>query len=59
MSYVDAGYAIALGVLAFYALALVVRRRRVERAARAWAGPDPEAGGVGTDDAGAEPPEGP
>jgi CcmD family protein len=31
VSYVDAGYAIALSVLFLYALALVVRRRRLER----------------------------
>ena len=33
MSYVDAGYAIALAVLALYALSLLARRRRLERAA--------------------------
>lgn len=33
MSYVDAGYAIGLGTLALYALTLVVRRRRLVRAA--------------------------
>ncbi|MDA8076600.1 MAG: hypothetical protein M0Z40_15485 [Actinomycetota bacterium] len=33
MSYVDAGYAIALGVLALYSLSLLLRRRRLERAA--------------------------
>ena len=32
MSYVDAGYAIALGSLFVYAVALVLRRRRLERA---------------------------
>jgi uncharacterized protein (TIGR03382 family) len=31
--YVDAGYAIALAVLALYALSLLARRRRLERAA--------------------------
>jgi hypothetical protein len=31
--YVDAGYVIALVVLALYALSLIARRRRVERAA--------------------------
>lgn len=31
MSYVDAGYVIALVVLAAYAASLVVRRRRLER----------------------------
>ncbi len=34
MSYVDAGYAIALGTLFVYAISLVLRRRRWERAAR-------------------------
>ncbi len=34
MSYVDAGYAIALGTLLVYALSLVARRRRWERALR-------------------------
>ncbi len=34
MSYVDAGYSIALGVLFLYAVALVLRRRRWERAMR-------------------------
>ncbi len=33
MRYVDAGYAIALVVLALYALSLLARRRRLERAA--------------------------
>ncbi len=32
MSYVDAGYAIALSVLALYSLSLLLRRRRLERA---------------------------
>ena len=32
MRYVDAGYAIALAVLALYALSLIARRRRLERA---------------------------
>lgn len=32
MGYVDAAYAICLGVLALYALSLVLRRRRLERA---------------------------
>jgi uncharacterized protein (TIGR03382 family) len=35
VSYVDAGYAIALVVLAVYALSLLQRRRRLERAAAA------------------------
>lgn len=34
MSYVDAGYAIALGTLAVYAVTLVMRRRRLERSVR-------------------------
>ena len=34
MSYVDAGYAIALGTLFVYAISLVLRRRRWERALR-------------------------
>lgn len=34
MSYVDAGYSIALGILFLYAVALVLRRRRWERALR-------------------------
>ena len=39
MSYVDAGYAIALGVLALYSLSLLLRHRRLERAdARGQAG---------------------
>lgn len=33
MSYVDAGYTIALGSMALYAVSLVLRRRRLERAA--------------------------
>jgi hypothetical protein len=32
VNYVDAGYAIALGALACYALSLVVRQRRLRRA---------------------------
>jgi hypothetical protein len=35
MSYVDAGYASALGALFVYGIGLVLRRRRWERAARA------------------------
>jgi hypothetical protein len=31
VSYVDAGYAVALGTLLLYAVSLVVRRRRWER----------------------------
>jgi hypothetical protein len=34
VSYVDAGYSIALSVLFLYAVALVLRRRRWERALR-------------------------
>ncbi len=34
MSYVDAGYAAALGTLFVYAVSLVLRRRRWERALR-------------------------
>lgn len=33
MSYVDAGYAIALAAMAVYALSLVLRQRRLERVA--------------------------
>jgi uncharacterized protein (TIGR03382 family) len=33
VSYVDAGYTIALVVLALYSLSLLARRRRLERAA--------------------------
>lgn|GEM_PF-6453094 len=42
MSYVAAGYAIALGVLALYALSLLVRTRRLERAARRAEAEGPE-----------------
>lgn len=34
MRYVDSGYAIALGTLALYAASLLVRRRRLGKAAR-------------------------
>ena len=34
MSYVNAGYSIGLGILFLYAVALVLRRRRWERALR-------------------------
>jgi len=34
VSYVDAGYSIGLGILFLYAVALVLRRRRWERALR-------------------------
>jgi hypothetical protein len=39
MSYVDAGYAIALSVLFVYSLGLVARRRRLARAVAAAAAP--------------------
>lgn len=42
MTYVDAGYAIALTVLALYAAGLVARRRRLERAARVAGAVPPE-----------------
>ena len=45
MSYVDAGYAVALGGVALYALSLVLRRRRWERALRV--SEQPAAGGEG------------
>ncbi len=32
MSYIDAGYIVALGVLAVYGVTLALRRRRLERA---------------------------
>ncbi len=32
MSYIDAGYSIGLGVLFFFSVGLVLRRRRLERA---------------------------
>lgn len=40
MSYVDAGYAVALTVVAGYAVSLWARRRRLERLVRAL--PPPE-----------------
>lgn len=40
MSYVDAGYAICLGVLALYGAGLVLRRRRLERAAAVLDAPE-------------------
>ncbi len=59
MSYVDAGYGIALGVLALYALTLWHRRRRLQRAvARAGAGAvagDPVEATAGGRSAGAGP----
>ena len=39
MSYIDAGYAIALGVLAAYAAILWRRRHRLERSASRPTGP--------------------
>jgi|HubBroStandDraft_1064217.scaffolds.fasta_scaffold92375_3 hypothetical protein len=45
MSYVDAGYAIALGALFVYAISLVLRRRRWERAASLSSGTRANAGG--------------
>ena len=42
MSYVDAGYAIALATLFVYAISLVVRRRRWARALRMSAPPPAE-----------------
>ena len=45
MKYVDAGYVIALSVLFVYAVGLVVRRRRLERAAGAQARVATAAGG--------------
>jgi hypothetical protein len=49
VSYVDAGYAAALGTLFVYAISLVLRRRRWERAdtvARASEVPDAPADGT-------------
>jgi hypothetical protein len=45
VSYVDAGYAIALATLFVYAVGLLLRRRRWERALRASEQPVAEAGG--------------
>jgi hypothetical protein len=45
MSYVDAGYAIALATLFVYAVGLLLRRRRWERALRASEQPVAGAGG--------------
>jgi len=43
MRYVDAGYAVALSTLFVYALSLILRRRRWERAYRATTPPaDPQ-----------------
>ncbi len=46
MSYVDAGYAVALSGLALYAVTLVLRRRRWERALQRWEQPAPGTAGV-------------
>jgi hypothetical protein len=46
MSYVDAGYAIALATVFVYAVGLLLRRRRWERALRASEPPVAEAGGL-------------
>ena len=40
MSYVDAGYSIALGALFLYGAGLVLRRRRWERALKVTKGTD-------------------
>ena len=40
MSYVDAGYSIALGALFLYGVGLVLRRRRWERAMKVAKGTD-------------------
>ncbi|HMD46955.1 MAG TPA: hypothetical protein VKG43_12385 [Acidimicrobiales bacterium] len=45
MKYVDAGYAIALGVLGAYAVSLMVRRHRLERAVTLMGRPGPGADG--------------
>jgi hypothetical protein len=46
MSYVDAGYAVALATVFVYAIGLLLRRRRWERAVRASEQPVAEAGRV-------------
>ncbi len=46
MSYVDAGYAIALATLFVYAISLVLRRRRWERALRVSEAPLAQADGA-------------
>jgi hypothetical protein len=48
VSYVDAGYAICLGVLALYALGLVLRHRRLERAAALLDAPERDRPPAGT-----------
>ena len=50
MSYVDAGYAIALATLFVYAVTLVLRRRRWERALQmSEPAADPESAPAGSD----------
>ncbi len=46
MSYVDAGYAVALATVFVYAVGLVLRRRRWERALRASERPVAETGAL-------------
>jgi hypothetical protein len=46
VSYVDAGYAVALGTLFVYAISLVLRRRRWERALRVSEAPAADGDGV-------------
>ncbi len=46
MRYVDAGYAVALGTLFVYAVSLVLRRRRWERAYEASEAPEAEVSAV-------------
>ena len=46
MSYVDAGYVVALGGSFLYGVSLVLRRRRWERALRAAAAPAGERDGA-------------
>jgi hypothetical protein len=46
MSYVDAGYAVAIGGSFLYGFSLVLRRRRWERALRAAVVPDGERDGA-------------
>ena len=51
MSYVDAGYAVALSAMFVYAIALGLRRRRWERALKASEATDADARGDATTDA--------
>jgi hypothetical protein len=51
VSYVDAGYAIVLVVITLYALSLVLRRRRLTRAAAVSADRAEPAPAAGTDPA--------